>query len=223
MVTKILSNGQKEFGITEEVRLDIDMKKWVGNSLEVNDTSVFRKTSGDGHDDGDLRRWWENQREFKKPLLLKIIKTAIELERLREVARWLTVKNISEVRKWTGVEKEKTKNGTITFRDKTEMKAVIQGIGVSTGKATGVIGDSDGIYQTPDKMKILFTEVLAPELTDNLGKVVGVIATHGGMLSHMAIVAREMGVPVVVNIKREDVGCGQKAEIDGESGIVRKV
>jgi len=52
--------------------------------------------------------------------------------------------------------------------------------------------------QPPDKDYILLTKYLEPDLVSHFPKVVGCLADMGGVLSHAAIVARELGLPVLV-------------------------
>jgi pyruvate,water dikinase len=53
----------------------------------------------------------------------------------------------------------------------------------------------------------------------------GVLVERGSLLSHSAIVAREMGIPAVVSISgiTSWLKTGDLVEMDGASGIVRKL
>ena len=53
-------------------------------------------------------------------------------------------------------------------------------------------------------------------------KAKGIIAEVGGQLSHGAIIAREYGIPAVMNISRATTRLkdGQKVKVDGYRGIV---
>jgi pyruvate,water dikinase len=48
---------------------------------------------------------------------------------------------------------------------------------------------------------------------------------RGSLLSHSAIVARELGIPCVVGLKgaTEWLSTGETIEVDGAAGIVRKL
>jgi len=222
VLNKILIFGSSLIENDDDLTVNLKSDNWVGNSLEINDLSKFRMTDIKKRKDEDLNAWWENVPEFKKQYLQKIIRTALRFERLREMARWLTVKNISEIRKLVKPEDKIVGSKTNKIMDK-DLKEQIKGVGVSAGKAVGVIATTQQVDNNSKDKLILYTRVLAPELTDYLSKVVGVIATNGGILSHMAIVAREMGIPVVVNIKEENVNIGDRIEIDGESGIIKSI
>ncbi|MFO1448415.1 MAG: PEP-utilizing enzyme [Opitutaceae bacterium] len=53
----------------------------------------------------------------------------------------------------------------------------------------------------------------------------GVLVEHGSLLSHSAIVAREMGIPAIVSIEASAqwARTGDWLEMDGATGIVRRV
>ena len=61
--------------------------------------------------------------------------------------------------------------------------------------------DSDVDYDKPiDTGSILVTKHLSPKLVPLFDEAAGCISERGGMLSHAAIVAREMGFPVLVGV-----------------------
>jgi pyruvate,water dikinase len=65
---------------------------------------------------------------------------------------------------------------------------------------------------------------LDPELAVHLPRLAGLIAETGSPLSHLAILARELSVPVVVGVPgaTERFPAGTGVEVDGTSGeIVR--
>jgi pyruvate,water dikinase len=53
----------------------------------------------------------------------------------------------------------------------------------------------------------------------------GIIVERGSMLSHSAIVARELGIPAIVSVPGATTWLkdGDWVEMDGSTGIVRKV
>jgi len=57
------------------------------------------------------------------------------------------------------------------------------------------------------------------------GKVAAVVTEVGGSLSHAAVVAREFGVPCVVatGVALTLLRDGEVVEVDGSSGIVRRI
>ena len=98
-----------------------------------------------------------------------------------------------------------------------------ESIGVSQGCAEGkLIGQDDlnaGSLLGNDY--ILYTEVLSPDLVKYFGNIRGIISSNGGMLSHLAILARESQIPVVAchELPFAQVK-GFRVQIDGALGLV---
>lgn len=96
--------------------------------------------------------------------------------------------------------------------------------GVSPGIAKGILVTREmvdrGDYN--DQPKILYTPILSPDLTQYFDQIVGIVSESGGILSHLAIVAREKKIPALVNIKlnKDDIVLNKKIEIDGGRGII---
>jgi pyruvate,water dikinase len=102
--------------------------------------------------------------------------------------------------------------------------AGLQGVGVSPGVAEGrarVVRSLD----EADRLQpgdILVCHMTSPAWTPWLGLIAGAVVETGGMLSHTAILAREYGIPCVVNL-RDAVECipdGRRLRIDGSTGEV---
>jgi pyruvate,water dikinase len=53
----------------------------------------------------------------------------------------------------------------------------------------------------------------------------GLLVEHGSLLSHSAIVARELGIPTVVSVADVTrwLKDGDRVEFDGASGVVRRL
>lgn len=99
--------------------------------------------------------------------------------------------------------------------------------GVSSGLAEGVLQDRKFIDNEKSKNKkfILCTDILSPDLTKYFGKISGILSNKGGLLSHLAIVAREMNIPVIVgfSMNGERLRFGDSVRIDGSSGKIEKL
>lgn len=96
--------------------------------------------------------------------------------------------------------------------------------GVSSGKASGILVDEKSILQyNADQNIILYSEILTPQLTEYFHKIKGIVSTQGGVLSHIAIVAREHGIPVVVNFcPNDEIQIGDTIFIDGDTSEIKK-
>lgn len=97
-----------------------------------------------------------------------------------------------------------------------------QGQGVSTGRAMGIAFDGSG---APPADAILVTRTLDPSLAPLLPRLSGLVAETGSVLSHLAILAREFGVPTVVEVPDAVArfGSGSRLFVDGSSGEVRAI
>ncbi len=105
-----------------------------------------------------------------------------------------------------------------------EAKNEIQGVGVSVGVATGeayVLRDPSDA-QIAGKNYILVCPSTDPGWTPLFLHAAALVMEYGGMLSHGAIVAREYGIPAVVNVAAatQRFQSGQRLRVDGSRGIV---
>lgn len=65
---------------------------------------------------------------------------------------------------------------------------------------------------------ILYVSKLTPDLTKHFKVIDGIVTTQGGLLSHLAIVAREMGLPVVRS--QQKLSAGSTVVINGTTGKI---
>ncbi|OYD92548.1 pyruvate phosphate dikinase PEP/pyruvate-binding protein [Nostoc sp. 'Peltigera membranacea cyanobiont' 210A] len=101
---------------------------------------------------------------------------------------------------------------------------ILQGIGASHGQAEGRVKVLRNLQDIPD---IDRDTILVVPYTDSgwaplLLRAGGLIAEAGGRLSHGAIVAREYGIPAVMDVRGATwiLQDGQRVRIDGSRGIV---
>lgn len=101
---------------------------------------------------------------------------------------------------------------------------VLEGIGVSAGKAEG---PARLVHNIDEGIKLNHGEVLVAPATDPgwtplFLHASAVVTETGGFLSHSSIVAREYGIPAVVNIPgvMKVLKDGQKIIVDGDEGKV---
>lgn len=86
----------------------------------------------------------------------------------------------------------------------------------------GIAFDGSG---APPADAILVTRTLDPSLAPLLPRLSGLVAETGSVLSHLAILAREFGVPTVVEVPDAVArfGSGSRLFVDGSSGEVRAI
>lgn len=116
--------------------------------------------------------------------------------------------------------KRETKNES-KVNDTSDLK----GIGASPGKVKGKVR----IIKNPANAKLEQGEILVAEFTDPgwimlFPAASGILVERGSLLSHSAIVSRELGIPAVVGITGliENVKDGDIVEFDGTTGLVKK-
>jgi pyruvate,water dikinase len=98
------------------------------------------------------------------------------------------------------------------------------GIGASAGQVEGWVRVLSNLQSVPDidRQTILVVPYTDSGWAPLLARAGGLIAEVGGRLSHGAIVAREYGIPAVMDIHNatQMFRNGQRVRIDGQSGIV---
>ena len=95
------------------------------------------------------------------------------------------------------------------------------GIGWGAGRAVVVNCECELSRVAPGD--ILVTKVAGPALSQILPKVSGVVAELGGSTSHLASLARERGIPMVLGVldATRKIPDGAQCAVDGVAGIVR--
>lgn len=97
----------------------------------------------------------------------------------------------------------------------------------SLGKARGkvqVILSADRVNKMR-KGNILVTVMTTPAYVPAMQKAAAIVTDEGGLLSHAAVVSREMGKPAVIGTK---IGTkvfkdGDKVEVNADKGVVKKI
>ena len=101
----------------------------------------------------------------------------------------------------------------------------LAGIGASPGSAQGRVRIARTAAEGRELQagEVLVAQFTDPGWTPIFPLAAAVVTEIGGMLSHGAVVAREFGIPAVVNVPRatERLRDGQRIEVDGGSGRVR--
>ncbi len=220
----------------------IDQKSLQGNALEIVDTSPFTAINVSTSESQEARTWYNELADWKKKYFTPIIQMAKAYSALREYGRWLTVAHISGIRKklpssalkeWSGKDQYIKYNAynlpaRLTDRYIPEIRELQ---GVSAGTATGILVDRnylDSHKSSSSKSSsglILYTKILSPDLTEYFHTIKGIISEDGGLLSHLAIMAREGGLPVItgVDLVKEQIKFGDTIEINGSTGKIQKI
>jgi phosphoenolpyruvate synthase/pyruvate phosphate dikinase len=106
-----------------------------------------------------------------------------------------------------------------------EQSQELKGFGVSGGTATG---KARVILRADTDEQLLAGEILVAPFTDPgwtpyFVPAAAIVMDEGGVISHGSIVAREYGIPAVVNVGNATkiIKTGQKIQVDGNQGVVR--
>jgi pyruvate,water dikinase len=99
----------------------------------------------------------------------------------------------------------------------------VQGIGVSTGVTEGVarvVTDPSFAEVEPDE--ILVAATTDPSWASIMFVSSALVMDMGGPISHAAVVARELGIPCVVNTRTgtRDIRTGDRVRVDGDAGTI---
>jgi phosphoenolpyruvate synthase/pyruvate phosphate dikinase len=100
----------------------------------------------------------------------------------------------------------------------------LEGQGVSAGKIRGKVKVVTG-SEDADKFEdgnVLVTRITDPTMIMMMSQASAIVTDIGGMMSHPAIVSREMGIPCVVATKEATTKLkdGMTVEVDGTAGTV---
>lgn len=97
-----------------------------------------------------------------------------------------------------------------------------EAVGAGGGTGRGVVTHD---IDDPPAGSVLVVTTLRPDLAPMLGRLGGLIAETGSPLAHLAILAREAGIPTVVRVAGavDRYPEGLEIELDGTSGQIRIV
>jgi pyruvate, water dikinase len=95
------------------------------------------------------------------------------------------------------------------------------GIGWGAGRAVVINCECELARVAPGD--VLVTRVAGPALSQVLPRVAGVVAELGGSTSHLASLARERGIPMVLGVldATSRIPDGSQVAVDGVAGVVR--
>ena len=103
-------------------------------------------------------------------------------------------------------------------------QTLLRGIGASSGQVEGWVKILHNLQAIPeiDRQTILVVPYTDSGWAPLLARAGGLIAEVGGRLSHGAIVAREYGIPAVMDIHNatQVLRDGQRVRLDGQLGVV---
>jgi pyruvate,water dikinase len=134
---------------------------------------------------------------------------------------------VSIVSRWRG-QPEPTpvgSDGAVTGPDRAAVEPVT-GIGVSSGVVEGIVRVvRDPSFTEVEDGEVLVTPTTDPSWASIMFVSAALVVDIGGTLSHAAVVARELGIPCVVNTRDGSrvLRTGDRVRVDGGKGTVELV
>lgn len=115
-----------------------------------------------------------------------------------------------------------TPDGSIVVHRPRKRSGGSEGTGASAGQAEGRVHSGAGL---PVHGDVLVVSTLDPDLATLLPRLGGLVSETGSVLSHLAIMAREYGVPTVVGVQDAVTRfpAGSRVSVDGTTGEVKLV
>jgi pyruvate,water dikinase len=108
-----------------------------------------------------------------------------------------------------------------TWLNRPRLNGHAAGVGWGEGRACVIQCECELSRVSPGD--VLVTRVAGPALSHILTRVAGVVAERGGSTSHMASLARERGIPMVLGVLEATLRIpdGSTVAVDGVAGVVR--
>jgi pyruvate,water dikinase len=105
-----------------------------------------------------------------------------------------------------------------------DQQRLCEGLAGSPGTGGGtarVLSTSDECDRVEDGA-VIVTEMTSPDMMPAIRRAAGIVTDEGGMTSHAAIVARELGVPAVLGTSNatDAIEDGDLVTVDGDRGVV---
>ncbi|MDR3568662.1 MAG: PEP-utilizing enzyme [Syntrophobacteraceae bacterium] len=104
-----------------------------------------------------------------------------------------------------------------------ELKADLYGTcgspGVAEGRARVILNEDD--FDLVEEGEILVAAATSPNWTPVFSMIRGVIIERGAILSHAAVIGREYGIPVLMNVNggTSKIRTGQRLKVDANLGV----
>ena len=110
-----------------------------------------------------------------------------------------------------------------THSHRAALELDLRGTPAARGVGRGYVCSPAALAQETARSAVVVVERSTPAVIPLLLDAAGVLLINGGVLSHVAHICRELGVPCLVDVNAALTTwlLGQKVEIDGTTGVVR--
>lgn len=142
----------------------------------------------------------------------------LDEDRLNKVIAEIQGKEVSDVAVW------QQRNREVKMDSKNLEGREIKGITASRGKCEGkafVVVNMDEIGEVPEGC-VLVAVMTTPDCLPAMKKAIGIVTDFGGVMSHPAIISRELGIPCIVGTKKASftIRTGDLVRVDANRGTV---
>lgn len=197
----------RTFGMARSVYLALGLKLKNKGLLE-SQSDIFYLTTE------EVDQWLNGKTVFDSPAQLICLRKS-------QYKVWANKKLSQQVSLTSGGQRVQDR-----IKDVQNQGSDLKGIGCFPGSVKGEVMVVTDPTQVSDlKGKILVTERTDPGWTPLFFQIKGLLVEKGSALSHSAVVAREMGIPTVVNVPGllNQLKSGDLVEFDGELGQILKL
>jgi len=103
-------------------------------------------------------------------------------------------------------------------------EVLVRGLGASPGRASGPVRRLESSHDETSMQQgdVLVTRMTSPDWVPVMRRAAAIVTDSGGMTSHAAIVARELGLPCIVGARdaTSRLSDGEVVTVDGSAGTV---
>ncbi|MEI8101012.1 MAG: PEP-utilizing enzyme, partial [Bacteroidota bacterium] len=111
-------------------------------------------------------------------------------------------------------------------REGVDLSEVLKGVPVSKGIVEGeALVIMEPVLNADVKGKILISKMTDPGWVFLMSQAIALVTEKGSLLSHTAIVGRELGIPVVVAVQdvTQRIKTGERIRVNGSTGIIERL
>ncbi|MFM6952910.1 MAG: PEP-utilizing enzyme, partial [Bacteroidota bacterium] len=111
-------------------------------------------------------------------------------------------------------------------REGLDRSQVLSGVAVSKGVAEGeALVITEPVLNADVKGKILVSKMTDPGWVFLMSQAIALVTEKGSLLSHTAIVGRELGIPVVVAVQdaTQRIKTGERIRVNGTTGTIERI
>jgi len=226
-IMRYVSNNNKNAqGLGKSALVVAKYKDGIANLIYENiEPAIKRQAKKIGQQnnfDGDLLRYL-TFREFKKYIQQKkLLKNQLKILVARRKAYFYI---FYQKRSYIFTGEENLNKAWNKFSGQEVVGDIIRGVSVYPGKVKGRVYKTFHGVKTGKRGYVLVTNITRPSDTPYLKRFAAIITDEGGILSHVAVISRELKTPCIMSarlatkvLKNNDL-----VEVDANLGIIKKL